>query len=201
MSCRGLSFSSFRRRRQRRAPSVALAVLICLWARGGWTQSGPVTREQGLGAWAGIAEVLQHPRCLNCHQGISPLQGDSRRPHVPRVARGPDDHGVSGMRCFNCHSLTRNNPTSGVPGAPHWSLPPATMNWQGLARGDLCRTLTDRKRNGNRSLEALTDHFEHDPLARWAWSPGGNRSPIPIPYRDFLDLVKVWVASGGVCPE
>src|SRR3984893_1685537 len=34
-----------------------------------------------------IATVLQHPRCLNCHQLNSPLQGDARRIHGERAIR------------------------------------------------------------------------------------------------------------------
>lgn len=53
---------------------------------------------------------------------------------------------------------------------------------------------------GNRSPEALIEHFERDPLVVWAWNPGSNREPIPIPYREFLDLVRAWVANGVPCP-
>src|SRR5580704_15551100 len=34
-----------------------------------------------------IATVLQHPRCLNCHQLNSQLQGDARRIHVRQPLR------------------------------------------------------------------------------------------------------------------
>lgn len=161
---------------------------------------GPTSPIEGLAAWDKIAAVLQHPRCLNCHQLETPLRGDSRSPHIPRVVRGPDDHGASAMRCTNCHSLNANNTTSGVPGAPDWALARSTMSWQGLSRGELCRTLKNRRLNGNRSPEALIEHVERDPLMRWAWNPGNNREPIPIPHREFLDLVKAWVASGVPCP-
>ncbi|MFZ0460344.1 MAG: hypothetical protein WAM17_18255 [Rhodoplanes sp.] len=154
----------------------------------------------GLAAWDKIAAVMQHPRCLNCHQLEAPLRGDSRGPHIPRVTRGPDDHGPSAMRCVNCHSLTGNNPSSGVPGAPSWALARATMSWQGLSRGDICRTIKDRKRNGNRSLEAIVEHIERDSLVLWAFNPGKGRGPIPIPHHAFVDFVKTWVASGAPCP-
>jgi hypothetical protein len=75
---------------------------------------GPTSPIEGLAAWDKIAAVLQHPRCLNCHQLETPLRGDSRSPHIPRVVRGPDDHGASAMRCTNCHSLNANNTTSGA---------------------------------------------------------------------------------------
>ena len=188
------------RRSFRQAVIVAGWALVLASTGVSWAQPGPVTHEQGLEAWGGIAKVLQHPRCLNCHQGEAPLRGDAREPHVPRVARGPDDHGVAGLRCYSCHSLSGNDPTSGVPGAPHWSLARVTMNWQGLDSGDLCRALKDRKRNGNRSLDALIEHFERDELLLWSWNPGKNRAPIPMPHQEFMDLVRTWAASGAACP-
>ena len=103
-----------------------------------------------LAAWNEIATVLQNPRCLNCHQLDSPLQGDSRRAHIPHVVRGPDNQGVGAMRCGNCHNNMGNNPTSGTPGGLHWQLAPVSMLWQGLSSGDLCRAVKDAKRNGNR---------------------------------------------------
>jgi hypothetical protein len=187
------------------------SLLFCLTAAGalGWALLPAATLGQtpapagpidGLAAWDKIAAVMQHPRCLNCHQLETPLRGDARRSHVPRVVRGPDDRGASAMRCANCHSLGANNTTSGVPGAPDWALARSTMSWQGLSRGELCRTLKNPRLNGNRSPEALIEHFEHDRLALWAWNPGSDREPIPIPYREFLDLVRAWVANGLPCP-
>jgi hypothetical protein len=154
----------------------------------------------GLAAWDEIAAVVQHPRCLNCHRLEEPLRGDSRSPHIPRVTRGPDDHGPIAMRCANCHSLTGNNPSSGVPGAPSWALARATMSWQGLSPGDICRAIKDRKQNGNRSLEAIIEHIERDSLVLWAFNPGKGREPIPISHDAFVDFVKAWVASGAPCP-
>jgi hypothetical protein len=106
--------------RRRRAIAIALGVLAAgallpgTAARGAQT---PATSErESLWAWEEIATVLQNPRCLNCHQLRAPLQGDAWRIHVPRVVRGPDGHGVSAMRCGNCHNEMGNNPTSGAPG-------------------------------------------------------------------------------------
>jgi hypothetical protein len=178
---------------------VVAATMLCLepTARG---QVPPrATPEDGIAAFRRIATVLQHPRCLNCHQPESPLQGDAARPHSPRVARGPDDKGVSAMRCANCHREA-NNTASGAPGAPHWQLAPASMDWSGLSVGELCRVLKDPKRNGNRSLQALVEHMERDPLVLWGWSPGGKRPPVPMAHNELVDLLKVWAAADGVCP-
>jgi hypothetical protein len=163
--------------------------------------NGPIVSEaESVAAWAKIATVLQHPRCLNCHQLDSPLQGDARRPHIPRVVRGPDNHGVSAMRCGNCHNEMGNNPTSGTPGAPHWALAPASMLWQGLSVGELCRMLKDPARNGDRSAEALVEHMANDRLVRWGWNPGDGREAVSIPHGEFVTLMKIWVAGGTACP-
>jgi len=166
----------------------------------GWGQTRTPSQAESLAAWDRIAAVLRHPRCLNCHQLNSPLQGDARRLHIPLVVRGPDGHGASSMRCANCHNEMGNNPTSGAPGAPHWALAPASMLWEGLSVGDLCRMLKNPLLNGNRSPEALIEHMERDRLVGWGWNPGHGREPVPIPHSEFVDLMRVWVAGGVPCP-
>jgi hypothetical protein len=167
-------------------------------ARGDTTARAPTA--QGIAAFQTIAAVLTYPRCLNCHQRDAPRQGDEVRIHVPRVVRGPDNMGVSAMRCANCHRAS-NNLDSGVPGAPQWQLAPASMAWNGLSIGRVCRAIQDPKLNGGRSLQELVEHMEHDALVRWGWNPGGNRAPIPIAHREFVDALKVWIAAVGVCPS
>src|SRR4051812_42507116 len=51
------------------------------------SQDADARRIESLAAWEKIASVLQHPRCLNCHQVDRPLQGDARRVHIPTVGR------------------------------------------------------------------------------------------------------------------
>jgi hypothetical protein len=180
---------------------LLVAMAIMPWPSGtGWSQTQATSQAESVAAWEKIATVLQHPRCLNCHQLNSPLQGDRRRPHVPHVVRGPDDHGVSAMRCGNCHNAMGNNPTSKTPGAPHWALAPVSMLWRGLSVGELCRILKDPALNGQRSPEALIEHMERDPLVGWGWNPGHGLEPVPIPHKEFVDLTKVWVAGGTACP-
>jgi len=154
----------------------------------------------GVAAWNRIATVLQHPRCLNCHQLNSPLQADSGTPHVPHVVRGADNHGVAAMRCGNCHNESGNNPTSRTPGAPNWQLAPVSMRWEGLSVSDLCRMLKDPTHNGGRSPQALVEHVDTEALVLWGWNPGEGRSPVPIAHKEFVDLVKVWAANGAPCP-
>jgi hypothetical protein len=145
--------------------------------------------------------VLQNPRCLNCHQLNSPLQGDSRRVHIPRVVRGTDNQGVGAMRCRNCHNNMGNNPTSGTPGGLHWQLAPVSMLWQGLSSRDLCRAVKDPKHNGNRDGSALIKHMEDEPLVLYGWDPGKGREPVPIPHEKVVEDMKIWVAGGMACPN
>lgn len=151
-------------------------------------------------AWGKIASVLTHPRCLNCHQEIAPLQGDKSRVHIPRAVRGKDNLGVTAMRCTNCHHGA-NNVAANVPGAPHWSLAPASTRWQGLSSAQICAAIKDKKRNGGKSLDDLVKHMETDPLVLWGWSPGEGRETPPIAHKAFMDLVRLWAAAGGPCPK
>ena len=61
--------------------------VLPLWLLLGTSQAvaQPAGHAESLAAWAKIQSVLQHPRCLNCHQAESPLQGESRRAHIPHV--------------------------------------------------------------------------------------------------------------------
>ena len=176
--------------------AAALALALCALPSRAQTV---LPRDQGIAAFERIAAVLQHPRCLNCHQPDTPLQGEASTRHAPLVRRGNDDKGVTAMRCGNCHGGT-NNPASRVPGAAHWQMAPASMGWGVLSPAQLCGALKDRKRNGNRSLQDLVDHMDHDPLVRWAWDPGDDRAPIPGTHADFIQLLQVWISAEGACP-
>jgi hypothetical protein len=167
----------------------------------GWTQTPATAEAASLAAWDKIVAVLQHPRCLNCHQLDRPLQGDTRRVHIPTVTRGADDLGTGTMRCYNCHNDTGNNEMAGVPGALHWKLAPASMLWQGLSSSDLCRMLRNPELNGHLTPEKIVEHMDTEDLVQWGWKPGGRRAPIPISHREFVDLVKVWVSGDSACPQ
>lgn len=177
-----------------------LTTTLFLSACGGEREQAPPSAES-LRAWDQIAAVLQHPRCLNCHQEESPLQGDTAQAHTPRVTRGADNLGADAMRCGNCHNQMGNNETAGVPGAPHWSLAPLSMSWAGLSSAELCRALVDPRRNGGRSAEDLLEHMEKDPLVLWGWAPGGEREAVPLPHEQMVEQMKVWTAAGMPCPQ
>jgi hypothetical protein len=160
----------------------------------------PAQREASLQAFERIAEVLRHPRCLNCHpSGDFPRQGDDRHRHRMLVARGPDDRGTPALKCSTCHQ-TANTADGRVPGAPHWQLAPRSMAWENLSDADLCRALKDPRRNRGRSVQALVEHMTADPLVLWAWSPG-ERTPPAIGQREFHELVRRWAETGAACPR
>ncbi len=181
--------------------TCGLALLFAIGAGGTGRSQTAGTDSASTTTWDRIASVLQHPRCMNCHQLETPLQGDARRIHIPPVRRGPDNMGVSTMRCHNCHNDSGNNAMSGVPGAPHWQLAPTSMLWEGLSTTELCRMLKNPELNGHRSPQALIEHMETEKLVLWGWNPGGHREPIPISHQEFIDLMKVWVSGGTVCPQ
>ena len=147
-----------------------------------------------------IADVLRHPRCMNCHpRDDRPRQGNDQHLHLQNVVRGPDDLGFVNMRCNSCHR-EENNQNSGVPGAPTWHLAPLSMGWQGLGNTDLCEALKDEKRNGGRTVAALVTHMEKDKLVLWGWDPGGDRAPVSTPHDKFVVQLKAWAAANAPCP-
>jgi len=158
----------------------------------------PGQRSAALFVEAG--KVLRHPRCLNCHPaGDRPSQGEEGRPHQPAVRRGPDGHGVAGLRCVACHQAA-NYETVGVPGHPQWHLAPASMAWQGRSLAEICAQVKDSARNGGRSLTEIVEHMGRDSLVGWAWSPGSGREPAPGSQAAFGELIKAWADAGAVCP-
>jgi len=150
--------------------------------------------------------VLSHPRCLNCHpRGDSPHQGDDAHLHVPPITRGAHNNGAAGLHCDTCHQPV-NFPASGVPGAPTWHLAPLAMAWEGKTPGEICRQMTDRRRNGNKTLEQIVAHLTEDKLVAWGWDPGVDvngkaREAVPVPKPEFNRIVQAWANSGAACPK
>jgi hypothetical protein len=179
---------------------VVSVLAILIWSREAIPQRIS-DRDASLLAWQRVASVLQHPRCLNCHQPNEPMQGDRPRPHKPKVVRGRDNQGAPGMRCASCHSPFGNNEASRAPGATRWKMPPRSMTWGGLSVGDICRAVRNPAKNGGRSPRALVKHFEEDSLVHWSWSPGSDREAAPFLFEVFLEFVQEWVQTGMHCPE
>jgi len=153
-----------------------------------------------------MMDVLTHQRCMNCHPSDNiPKQGDDSHPHYFGMERGKDDHGFEATNCYTCHQ-SENNLNSGVPGAPHWALAPASMAWEGLTRQEIAERLLDKNTNGNRSHEELVEHMTEDDLVLWAWEPGirangEQRTLPPVSKKDFKKAVENWFANGAVIPS
>jgi hypothetical protein len=184
----------------RRRLTLLSAGLLGVAAATTATAQTPAQREASLQAFGRIAEVLRHPRCLNCHpSGDFPRQADDRHRHRMLVARGPDDQGTPALKCSTCHQ-TENTADGRVPGAPHWQLAPRSMGWEDLSDADLCRVLKDSRKNKGRSVLGLVEHMTTDALVQWAWSPG-ERTPPSIGQREFHELVRRWAQTGAACPR
>ena len=178
-------------------------LLIAVYTCGGVTTQAQ-QRDESADAFDRIATVLSSPRCANCHfEGDSPAEGDAGRIHAMVVRRGSDGRGTPAMRCTNCHQETSLSLPHAPPGAPDWRLPPAAMPmaWKGLSAREQCRMLKDPSRNGNKTLQQLVDHMNHDPLVLASWNPGPGRLPPPMPHSLFMEAVKAWVDRGAACPE
>jgi hypothetical protein len=153
-------------------------------------------------AFEAMMPVLRHPRCMNCHSsGDFPRQGDDSHPHIMDVRRGPDGHGMNGVKCSTCHQDHNLLGIHMPPGAPDWSLPSpsAPMIWEGLSDHQLCQLFKDPTRNGHRAVAQIVEHM-HTPLVLWGWNPGEGRTPIPYSEPRFLENVKLWADNGAACP-
>ena len=187
-----------------RISSIGLAACASIAAFSAFGQAQD--SAQAVRAFETVRQVLQHPRCQNCHiPGNSPLQYDQGLPHAMNVQRGRDGHGVVGMNCGSCHQ-TRNLPADyglrAPPGAPNWHLPPEHMKmvFINLPAAELCRVLKDPKRNGGKTADQLLKHVAEDKLVLWGWEPGGQRAPVSVPHAQFVGAFKDWVAGDMPCP-
>jgi hypothetical protein len=183
---------------------LAMGLVVMILASRGLAQTSgaPETDpEASAKLFKSIAQVLRHPRCMNCHTVTDfPRQGDERRRHHQMVMRGAADKGAPTMQCSNCHQET-NSPDGRVPGAHNWHLAPLSMGWEDLKTDKaLCEAFVERKKNGGRDVAALEHHLTSDPLVQWAWRPGA-RNPPPISQQEFHDLARRWAQTGGACPS
>ncbi len=188
---------------------IALVMAAVAGVSPAWAQSPATGRTAVASAedlFEPIRQVLQNPRCQNCHiPGDAPLQYDQGSVHAMRVRRGPDGRGVAALRCDACHQTANAPPALGPhapPGAPGWRLPPENLKmiFIRLDAHDLCETIKDPRRNGNRTMDAFVHHMAEDRLVDWGWHPGGDRKPVPIAKKDMVAAVHAWVTAGTPCP-
>ncbi len=184
------------------------SLLLFACAQGSKERRSPATASllaselvEAQAAFELVYDVLQHPRCLNCHPaGDRPLQYDAGRAHSMNVVRGPDDRGVPGMRCDGCHG-TSNAPLPHMPPgvSSGWRLAPREMVFEGRSRAELALQLMDPKLS-HMDGEQLLEHVAHDPLVQWGWNPGPGRDPVPVPHEDFVDAFRTWLDAGAPTP-
>ncbi|MGF1469450.1 MAG: hypothetical protein ACFCGT_25295 [Sandaracinaceae bacterium] len=152
-----------------------------------------------------MMDALLSPRCVNCHPSDRvPKQTDLGAPHRFGVQGGPDNHGLEALACRTCHQ-DANNADSGVPGAPEWSLAPASMAWEGLDRYAIARSMMSPEQNGDRTPEEVHHHLTEHALVLWAWAPGVDangtpRRPPPVPLDEYRAAVDAWFEAGAVIP-
>jgi hypothetical protein len=148
-----------------------------------------------------ILSVLKHPRCINCHPSNDrPKWGSKGFNHPANIQRGPAGMGMPGLSCTSCHHET-NNTYSGVPGAPHWHLAPASMGWEGLSDKQIIQNLLDKKMNGNRSVEEIYKHITEDALVQWAWKPGSKREAPSVSQAELALALLKWIDAGTPLPN
>ncbi|MEM9238341.1 MAG: hypothetical protein AAGB07_00035 [Pseudomonadota bacterium] len=170
---------------------------------------GAVSEDVGLNAWARIYEVASHPRCANCHTGVSdrpmwsgPSYGRTR-PHGMGIRAGESRIGTETLLCSTCHSYSETAQT--IPhAAPRvgatWQLAPVEADWFGRSSVEICTQLRDPALNGGRDYVELADHLGHDLILHWAWTPGPGREPAPYSLEEHTMDILIWGAAGQPCP-
>ena len=177
-----------------RNPAAVLIALLAAFA------AVAPTLAQSTHPFTPIQQVLQSPRCMNCHpSGDAPLQTDLSLAHKQNIKRVFTTLGGS---CVTCHQETAMPGDHMPPGAPHWNMPPAAtpMVFQGKTGAQLCADLKDPAKNGNRTLADLEQHVTNDPLVLWGFNPGPGRTVPPLTHAAFIARVQEWIAQGGPCP-
>lgn len=177
------------------------ALLVLVLSACSSAEAQPANVEAGRRGFMTLYDVLQHPRCMNCHpDGDRPLQFDDSRIHSQNISRRSERNG---LHCATCHRDKNSTRPGQPPGAPHWQLPPAEtpMIFQGRTPKQLCEQLKDPKQTNGKDLAALIEHVATDPLVTWGWAPGPGRTPVPTPRAQVVAAMKTWAAAGAPCPE
>lgn len=169
---------------------------------------GSVTPAAARAAWDRIYDVVSHPRCANCHTGLSdrpmwsgPSYGETR-PHGMNIRAGASRIGLESVTCGACHGRTNAAVPHGPPGADAaWRLAPIEADWFGRSSEEICTQLRDPQMNGDRDYLELAGHLEHDEILHWAWAPGPGRVPAPYSLQAHVNDILAWGVAGMPCPE
>ena len=171
--------------------------------------TGPAMAEDnGPQLWGRIHEVFSHPRCANCHVGPenAPMwsgksYGSQPRPHGMNINAGPSRIGAEYIACSTCHAPHNSALPHGAPGAATWLLAPVEMQWFGQSSAEICAEIKDPSRNGGRTLAAVAEHIEREPLVQWGWAPGPGREAPPYSAPELAKFIRQWDALGAPCPD
>jgi hypothetical protein len=197
-----MKMNEIRRRAQLQTSIIISSIFLII----GYIAHAPATSDPTSSAesFKKAAQVLLHPRCVNCHpKGDHPLVGDRSNPHPMNVMRGKDGLGENGLWCHSCHQEKNSPGMHAPPGAPEWHLPAKHMPmvFEGRTPRQLCEQLKDPKQNGKRPVEKIIEHVREAPLVRWGWNPGEGRTPVPTPHPEFVKLMANWAHNGAACPD
>lgn len=192
-----------------RTITLAVGAMIALTIPLQCAHAATPAANDGVALWAKIHNVFSHPRCANCHVSSDNIPiwsgknfGEAPRPHGMNINGGASRIGAdNGLLCTSCHTPHNSALKNGPPGAVPWLLAPVEMQWYGKSSAEICAQVRDKKRNGNRTLEALAHHVEADPLVNWGWSPGPSRDPAPYTSADTAAAIRAWEKLGAPCPK
>lgn len=188
----------------KRFPVLAVGCLCVVLVQCRSAAPDAAAAARSAAAWPLVYEVLQHPRCVNCHPaGDAPLVGDRGEVHPQNVQRGASGMGLYAMTCPTCHQAENTPGEHMPPGAGRWHLPPKStpMVFAGRTSRELAAQLVDPRQNGDRTPAQLLQHVAEDPLVLWGWQPGDGRTPVPVPHAQFVAAFRVWVDGGCQVPQ
>lgn len=162
--------------------------------------SPSISKEEGLSAFAVVAQVMLSPRCRNCHSvDDRPRQRDEGIVHRMSISRRSPE---VGLQCTACHRESNAKQAGAPPGAFDWRMPPreTPMVFMGKTPKQICEQLNDPEQTNGRELHDLVDHVLEDTLVKWSWQPGPGRTPPPVSYETFVEKLRIWVEASGPCP-
>lgn len=170
-----------------------------------YTAATPIIAENET-PYETMMSVISHPRCVNCHPSNKvPKRGMNKTPHPFGRDGATSNLSFDVLLCASCHK-EKNDDFAGQPGAPHWDLAPASMEWEGLTKAEIAASMLNPENNGNRSNEEILKHLTEDELVLWAFNPGLHpdgtpREKPPVSQEVYVKAVKTWFENGAVIPE
>ena len=151
----------------------AVLVVGLLCGSSAFAQAQPQT-----GGGEGEALFMQIHRCSRIRDVSTAIPRVSRRNraiqrqvHVPPITRGPHDSGPPGLQCAACHQK-KNFAAQRCAGRTELASRAAFAGWEDKTPGELCRSVLDRRTNGNKSVAEIVKHMTDDELVAWGWDAG-----------------------------